>query len=88
MTQEQFDKAVEVNEKLHAFSDLMDELDERDVKLAYVHRTGIDGCKECDHQYDWSVEEALKEILERHDKMIREEICKLKESLLSEIPKI
>jgi hypothetical protein len=88
MTEEQFEKAIEINDKLSALEDLADELKALDVSLTYVHKTGRDGIAECKSIYGWAIQDDVKDILKKHDKQIREEIEQLSATIKKEIEKI
>jgi hypothetical protein len=88
MTEEQFEKAIEINDKLSDLENLTDELKALDVSLTYVHKTGRDGIAECNSIYGWSIEDAVKDILKKHDTQIREEIEQLTATVKKEIEKI
>lgn len=88
MTEEQFEKAIEINDKLSALEDLADELKALDVSLTYVHKTGRDGIAECNSIYGWAIQDDVKDILNKHDKQIREEIEQLSATIKKEIEKI
>lgn len=74
MTQEQYNRAVEISDKLRRMKVLR--LNEKNMRLSYMF-----GCTEVDTK-------AISSILNRHDKMIREEIYNEIEKLKKEIEEL
>lgn len=71
MTEEQFKRTVEINNRLEALNDTKKEISGTEKhRLQYMYRNcngNYSGCP------DWSMH-PIAEILNKHDKMIREEI--------------
>ena len=88
MTQDQFEKAVEVNETLRCLEELNDEISAFGVKLTYVRDVGREGCKECDALHGWAIEESMKKILKKHDRQIKDEIERMRLDVLKCIEEI
>lgn len=84
MTQEQYNRAVKISLHLGAFMEVKNELaDTTERRLTYSRR------KERDYECcpDWKMQ-AIRKILDRHDKMIREEIDAEIEKLKKEIEEL
>lgn len=73
MTEEQFKRAAEINSRLNELRIIKEEISEIDkCRLMYECRTHSGDYRYCS---DWKVR-PIAEILNKHDKMIREEIEK------------
>lgn len=71
---------------MNALEELINELKSPDVKLTYVHKTGR-GVGECNSIY-WSMEDAVENLLEKHNKQIRDELNQMAAAINKEIEKI
>lgn len=79
MTQEQYNRVIEINSRLSLLDSVKTELNKPDIRLDYVRKLIQVGC-------DISVTDGdISDILDRHDKMIREEIDAEIEKLKEEI---
>lgn len=83
MTEEQFEKAIEIHEALEVLDGYRDEITANNVSLTFVHKTGRDGIKEC-NILEWELE-PVREILEKHSKQIVAEIDSLIETTRKQI---
>ena len=82
MTQNQYNRAIEINNRLHELETFRDKLRTRkDAKLNYTYYDNIKYC----HVVYTDLEYSLRDIFIRHDKMIREEIENEIKSLKDEI---
>ena len=83
MTQEQYKRAVEINKRLLELNGVLKELNYNGISLAYKYGNGRDSglCEEYRLR-------PISDILDRHDKMIREEIDAEIEKLKKEIEEL
>lgn len=81
MTQEQYNRAVEINHMIKGLGNLKKRM-VAFYKLWYAERDNNGGYHLCDDI------ECIRDILDRHDKMIREEIDSEIEKLKKEIEKL
>lgn len=82
MTEEQFKRAVEINNRLKALKEVKDEIDNVEkYRLSYMYR-------DCDGNFTycsgWKMK-SIKELFDKHDRMIREEIDEEIKKLQEEI---
>lgn len=84
MTQEQFNRAVEINKRLLELRDLNKELS-NNAKLSYVYYDKYENDYKC--YYDFQMK-TIKETLDKYDIQIREDIKKEILSLEEEIEKL
>lgn len=85
MTQEQYNRAVAINRQLKELEDVKDEIkDTKEHRLSYTY-------KKSNGSYELCYESRMRyisDILDRHDKMIREEIDADIEKLKKEIEEL
>lgn len=87
MTQEQYNKAIEISEKLKCLEEVQKEINypNYDHKLAYIELSQIG------HNNDWSPCRyigPISDILDKYDKMIRQEIKDRIEELKKQIEEL
>ena len=85
MTQEQYKRACQINERLTNLADVkksIERIANEKIILSYLH--GSAKSTEYTHCFYWSMIH-IADILDKHDKMIREEIDAEIESLKKEI---
>lgn len=82
MTQEQYDRAAEINNRLLSLYKVKGEISRYNTVLGYFHRL--------QHLFKdlRIIDEDIRDILDRHDKMIREEIDAEIEKLKKEIEEL
>lgn len=81
MTEEQFAKATKINQKISEFVDAKNEINNRkNCRLAYIYEDAT-GYRQC---ASWKIT-VIKNILNKHDKMINEEIDEEIRKLLEEV---
>lgn len=75
MTQEKFNTAIRLHERLEALNEVKDEIEEtEDHRLWYVERFDLmTGSTKWETVSEYTMR-SISDILDRHDKMIREEI--------------
>ena len=85
MTKEQFKRAIEINNRIEALTSTRREISGTEKhRLQYMYQNcdgGYSGCP------DWSMR-SISEILDKHDKMIREEIDEEIRKLQEEIKEL
>lgn len=77
MEKEKFERAIEINERLKALNDILREISPCKYRLNYVDEDN-NGCAE------WRMKH-ICDLLDKHDKMIREEIQNEIDNLHAEI---
>lgn len=82
MTQEQYNRAVQIGERLSNLQKVKEEIDdEKKHRLTYIERRSIGDYEIC-NEYRMRL---ISEILDKHDNMIRTEIEEEIERLIAEI---
>lgn len=84
MTEQQYNRAIAIYERLNALERVKKEInDSYKHRLSYIWK-GDSEWRACD---DWDMKE-ISEILDKHDKMIRQEIDEEIERLKAEIKRL